>query len=40
MVHAHRASTKFIEVNDSTILDDIDDPASFAAWSDARRAGK
>ncbi len=32
ILHSHRASTRFVEVADSSILEDIDDPAAYDQW--------
>jgi CTP:molybdopterin cytidylyltransferase MocA len=32
VLQARRAATRLVEVPDSAILDDIDDPAAYAQW--------
>jgi molybdenum cofactor cytidylyltransferase len=32
ILHARRASTRFVEVADAGILEDIDDPAGYEGW--------
>jgi CTP:molybdopterin cytidylyltransferase MocA len=32
ILHARRASTRFVEVADPGILEDIDDPAGYERW--------
>jgi CTP:molybdopterin cytidylyltransferase MocA len=40
ILHARRASTRFVEVADSGILEDIDDPAGYERWRSGMLPGE